>query len=107
MKRPKRICLLCQTTVAVLKDGGLHAHLCQHGLRCYSGSCRKCVGNASESVLVMDLAFAIDDPCGSDAIDLARALVRLGKTIPERHRRTFLSLCNTWIDSFKDSEASG
>lgn len=36
--------------------------------------------------LVMDLAFAIDDPCGLDAIQLARALIEFGRSIPAAQR---------------------
>lgn len=36
--------------------------------------------------LVMKLAFAIDDPCGADEIRLARALIRMGRSIAPDQR---------------------
>ena len=37
--------------------------------------------------LVLELAFAIDDPCGVDAILLAKALIEYGRAVPESQRR--------------------
>lgn len=46
--------------------------------------------------LVFELAFAIDDPCGADAIELAKALIEYGKSIPAHKRlleaRIFLDM---------------
>lgn len=36
--------------------------------------------------LVMALAFAIEDPCGKDELDLARALIDLGRGAPGSRR---------------------
>lgn len=52
------------------------------------------------SDLVLELAFVIEDPCGQDEIDLARALIELGRAIPEKHRRTFVGLLKLWTQSF-------
>lgn len=41
------------------------------------------------SALVMDLAFAIDDPCGIDAIELARALLLI-RLSPNRRIYAFI-----------------
>lgn len=54
--------------------------------------------------LVLELAFMIDDPCGVDAIELARALVELGRTVPEKHRKTIAGLCRIWARSFAEGD---
>jgi hypothetical protein len=58
------------------------------------------------SEVVMGLAFAIEDPCGFDAIELARALVQLGRAVPIEHRKTIVGLCETWTRSFESTKES-
>lgn len=53
------------------------------------------------SELVMTLAFAIEDPCGLEAIELARALIDLGRAIPEKRRKGFAALCRSAARSFE------
>jgi hypothetical protein len=48
------------------------------------------------SELVMALAFAIEDPCGEDAIHLARALVEFGRAVPERNRKDMATALHSW-----------
>jgi hypothetical protein len=54
--------------------------------------------------VVMALAFAIEDPCGLDALELARALLRLAQTVPAKDRKTIVSLCQAWTRSFESEE---
>lgn len=42
--------------------------------------------------LVLELAFAIDDPCGIDAVTLARALIEFGQSVPEGKRLVIASM---------------
>jgi len=44
------------------------------------------------SELVMAMAFAIEDPCGEEAIHLARALIELGRAVPECRRKALTSV---------------
>lgn len=54
--------------------------------------------------LLWSLAFAIEDPMGADAIELARALIELGRATPEKHRKTVAGLCRAWVRSFGEGE---
>jgi len=56
---------------------------------------------AELSEVVMAVAFAIEDPCGLETIELARALIDLGRAVPEAHRKTIVGLCKTWTQSFE------
>jgi hypothetical protein len=56
------------------------------------------------SEVVMEVAFAIEDPCGLDAIELARALIQLGRAVPTQYRKTIVNLCETWTRSFESKE---
>jgi hypothetical protein len=58
------------------------------------------------SEVVMAVAFAIEDPCPLDAIELARALVQLGQAVPIEHRKTVVGLCETWTRSFESKEST-
>jgi hypothetical protein len=49
----------------------------------------------------MAVAFVIEDPCGLGAIELARALIELGRAVPEAHRTTIVGLCKIWTRSFE------
>lgn len=40
--------------------------------------------------VVMALAFAIEDPCGTEAIQLAQALVELGRSVPDSSRKRLI-----------------
>jgi len=51
--------------------------------------------------VVMAVAFAIEDPCGLEAIELARALIDLGRAIPEKRREGFAALCRASARSFE------
>jgi hypothetical protein len=52
------------------------------------------------SDLVLELAFVIEDPCGPAEIDLARALIELGRAIPEKRRSTYVEVLRLWTQSF-------
>lgn len=60
----------------------------------------------SLSEVVMAVAFTIEDPCGVEAIELARALIELGRAVPEERRKNVVALCRTWTRSFAP-EAGG
>jgi hypothetical protein len=48
---------------------------------------------ADLSEVVMAVAFAIEDPCGVEAIELARALIDFGRVVaPSRRREIALHL---------------
>jgi hypothetical protein len=42
---------------------------------------------ANLDTLVMDLAFAIEDPCGEDEIRLARAAIELVRRVEAKNRK--------------------
>jgi len=104
-----RTCIGCGKQIRErVGGGGLRAHKCQHGHECiapadvhpkdgrvHGVTCPECIRERSSAIrvqaselekLVMDLAFAIEDPCGVEAIGLARALVMFGQTAPEANR---------------------
>lgn len=104
-----RTCESCGKQISERVDGdGLRAHKCEHGNECVAPAwchpkdgrthnvpCLECA-RAREALkseqstalekLVMDLAFAIEDPCGVEAIKLAGALVTFGRSVPEKNR---------------------
>ncbi len=102
-----RTCIGCGKQIRErVGGGGLRAHKCRHGNPCgwssfspnghaHGIACPECIRERSSAIrvqaselekLVMDLAFAIEDPCGVEAIGLARALVMFGQTAPEANR---------------------
>lgn len=56
------------------------------------------------SEVVMAVAFAIEDPCGLEAIQLARALIELGRATPEAHRKAIINVCETWTRVFEPAK---
>jgi hypothetical protein len=52
------------------------------------------------SELVIAVAFIIEDPSGVETLELARALVELGRSVPVNRRNAIANLCRTWITSF-------
>lgn len=58
----------------------------------------------SLSEVVMAVAFTIEDPCGVEAIQLARALIELGRAIPEERRKGFIVLCRATARSFEPTK---
>jgi hypothetical protein len=106
-----RTCETCGKQIRERLDGsGLRSHKCQHGHECiapvnvhprdgrtHNVPCLECARERHAqpgdfAALVMDLAFAIEDPCGVEAIELARRLVEFGRAIPEHHRNYFAKL---------------
>lgn len=104
-----RTCETCGKEIRERLDGsGLRSHKCQHGHECvapvnvhprdgrtHNVPCLECARereackteqSTAVETLVMDLAFAIEDPCGVEAIKLAGALVRFGQNVPEGNR---------------------
>jgi len=51
--------------------------------------------------LVMAVAFAIEDPCGVEVIELVRALIELGRATPENRRKGVAALCHAKALSFE------
>lgn len=51
--------------------------------------------------LVMEVAYAIEDPCGAEAIKLARALIELGRSVPAARRMGIIAWCNISRASFE------
>lgn len=49
-----------------------------------------------EQDVVMTLAFAIEDPCGTGAIQVARELLRFGRGIPPEARTKAIALMRSW-----------
>ena len=114
-KGPTRACEACGKLISQRVDGdGLRAHKCEHGHECVAPAwchpkdgrthnvpCLECAREreaykTAQSTelenLVMALAFAIEDPCGIEAIKLAGELVRFGRAIPTQHRNYFTKL---------------
>jgi len=58
------------------------------------------------SEVVMAVAFAIEDPCGVEAIELARALIELGRATPGNRRLGLAALCRAKARSFEPISAS-
>lgn len=52
------------------------------------------------SEVVMAVAFAIEDPCGLETIELARALIDMGRSVPERQRAGLTQLIRRTTQSF-------
>lgn len=52
--------------------------------------------------LVMTFAFAIEDPCGETEIRLARALIRMGRTIEPNQRANTAAKIEKACDQVQD-----
>ena len=100
-----RTCETCGKEIRERLDGsGLRSHKCQHGHECvapvsvnprdgrtHNVPCLECARERHAqpgdfATLVMDLAFAIEDPCGVEAIEFARRLVEFGRATPADQR---------------------
>ena len=101
----KRPCQRCGRTISERADGsGLRAHKCSHGVECqpprdsprHNLECATCKRLRDESSklchvvdpesVIIELGFTIEDPCPASALELARALVAFGRSVPEDQR---------------------
>ena len=55
------------------------------------------------NALVLEMAYAIEDPCGLVAIQFARSLLQFGRSVPESKRQTCIRLLQVAQELFVES----
>lgn len=109
-KFPTHPCDRCGKSISERADGSsLRAHKCPHGVECVAPAwnhpndarphniqcehCRAKVRQLSDlEAVIIELGFAIEDPCPVSAIEFARALVKFGQDVPEGQRGNAISV---------------
>lgn len=111
-KFPARACDRCGKSISERADGsGLRAHKCPHGVECVAPAwthpddarkhdvgCDVCKARVRQltdlEAVIIELGFAIEDPCPPSAIELARALVKFAQRVPEEQRGNAIATLN-------------